>query len=279
VLVNVQTVKEKYMKHIMNKTVVAGMITAVAGMASAQNEVVTEEVVVAEVPATEVSVTADFASAYVFRGVTINDGAVFQPGIEATGLGLKEEYGSVTVGVWGNFDFDNYKDSDSSEFSEVDWYASYSLPTLIDGLDLFIGWIEYTYPGSDGGADKEGNIGAGYDIAGVALGATAYFGAGGAVHNSQYYDFTVGYDLELSEELGLSLGASAAYSDPDTGKDGWADGTLSIGLGYALSDNWSIGASAMYIGQLDDDVLVDEERGSYGYDVEGVGMLSIAGNF
>jgi uncharacterized protein (TIGR02001 family) len=267
------------MKHIMSKTVVAGMIAAVAGTTFAQSEVVVEEVVVIEVPDTVVSVTADFASAYVFRGVTLNDGAVFQPGIEATGFGLREECGSLTIGTWGNFDFDSYKDGSSSEFSEVDLYISYGLPTLIDGLDLFIGWTEYTYPTGDSGADKEANVGAGFDLAGVALGATVYIGTGGAIHSAQYYELTAGYDLELSEDLGLSLGASAAYLDQDSGSDGWNDGTLSAALSYVLCENWSIGASVAYIGQLDDDVLVDEEGDGFGYDVEAVGMLSLAGSF
>ena len=87
------------MKNIITKTVAAGMIAAVAGTTYAEGEATTSAV-----PATEVSVTADFASAYVFRGVTFNDEAVFQPAIEATGLGLPEGAGSLTNGVWGNYE-------------------------------------------------------------------------------------------------------------------------------------------------------------------------------
>ena len=75
---------------------------------------------VAGVAVAEVSTTFDFASAYVYRGVTYNDGFVFQPGIEATGLGLPEEYGAVTVGAWANMDLDDYDDTlPTSEFSEI----------------------------------------------------------------------------------------------------------------------------------------------------------------
>jgi uncharacterized protein (TIGR02001 family) len=264
------------MKKIITTTLAVGLM---AGFASAEEAAEAT----AEVPATEVSVSVDFASAYVFRGVTLNDGFVIQPGLEATGFGLAEHCGSLTLGTWGNFDVDDYNGGESSEFSEVDWYVSYSLPTLVDGLDLFVGWTEYTYPSSAGGnADKEANVGAGFDLAGVALGATAYFGAGGAVHSSQYYLFDAGYDLELAEDLGASLGASFAYADIDGGENGFADGTLSAALGYALSDNWSVGASLTYIAQLDDDVLTDEDikaTGAVGYDVDFVGMLSIAGSF
>jgi len=230
----------------------------------------------ASVASAGVSTTFDFASAYVFRGVTYNDGAVFQPGIEADGLGLPEEYGSVVVGAWANYDIDDYGGTlNSSEFSEVDWYGSYSLPSLVDGLDLFLGYTEYTYPGALGGADKEGNIGAGYEVAGVALGATVYFNVGGG-DKYYYYEFTAGYDMELTEELGASLGASAAYLDQENADSGFADGSLSAGLSYALSDVWSAGLSGAYIAQLDDKILPD---GMGAYDVDFVGMLSLGASF
>ena len=261
------------MRSMIIKTVaIAGMITAVAGATYAENEAVTSEV-----SATEVSVTADFASAYVFRGVTFNDEAVFQPGIEATGLGLPEGAGLLSIGAWGNYDVGDYGgDLKSSEFSEVDWYVSYGLPTIADGLDLSISWTEYTYPTAVIVSDKEASVGAGFDVAGVALGATVYFGVGGGINGNAYYELAAGYDLEISDELGASVGASAAYADYEGGESGWNDGSLSAALSYAVGENWSIGASISYIGQLDDEVLVD---GAYAYDVDTVGMLSLSGSF
>jgi uncharacterized protein (TIGR02001 family) len=228
-----------------------------------------------------VDVTLDFASAYVFRGITFNDGPVFQPGIEASGMGLPEEYGGVAVGAWGNYDIDDYGGLlNSSEFSEVDWYLSYSLPTFVEGLDLYIGYCEYTYP-NGGTADKEGNIGAGYEIAGIGLGYTAYFNVGGGAKDV-YNEFTLGYGLDLSEELALGLGASAAYLAADEGDSGLHDGSLSADLSYALGEVWSVGASVAYIAQLDDEILVDETldtTGDFGYDVSFVGMLSLGASF
>jgi uncharacterized protein (TIGR02001 family) len=230
---------------------------------------------IAAAASAEVSVTADFASAYVFRGVTFNDEAVFQPGIEA-GLAVPEEYGSLSIGAWGNYDIGDYGGSiESSEFSEVDWYMSYGLPTLIEGLDLFVGYTDYTYPSAGGDADKEVNAGLGFEVAGIGLGATAYLGVGGAANGTAYYELTAGYDLTLSEELTASLGASAAYVDFEDGESGLHDGSLSAGLSYALSDAWNAGISGTYIAQLDDEVLDDVEDGG-GYDVDVVGMFSIA---
>ena len=140
------------MKKIITTTIAAGLI---AGAASA-----------------EVSSTFDFASAYVFRGVTFNDGLVFQPGLEATGFGLPEAYGSFTMGAWANMDLNEYLPTRAtSEFSEIDLYFSYSLPTFVEGLDLYVGLTEYTYEATIGSLnEKELNFGAGYELAGFALG-------------------------------------------------------------------------------------------------------------
>ena len=254
------------MKKIITTTLVAGLMASVAAAEG-------------EVPATEVSVTVDYASAYVFRGATLNDSGVLQTGLEATGFGLPEGCGSLTLGVWGNFDLgDNDGDKATSEFSEVDLYASYGLPSLIDGVDLFVGYMEYTYAKGKvaevGAADKEFNAGLGFSVADVALGATVYLGTGGGIGGNEYFEFTAGYDLELSEELGASLGASAAYFDPDAAGEssGWSDSSVSASLSYSVCESWSIGASVTYITELEGDVLED-------YDVDTVGMLSLAGSF
>jgi uncharacterized protein (TIGR02001 family) len=241
------------MKKIITMTMAAGLV---AGIASAQS----------------VSVTMDFASAYVFRGVTLNDGAVFQPGIEVGGFGLAEEYGSIVAGAWGNWDFDNYNGGGQKDtFSETDWYASYSLPALVDGLDLFIGYAEYGY--GAGSSDKEANIGAGYEISGIGLGVTYYQGVGGLIGTSSYLEFAAGYGYDFSEELSGSIDASLGFADQDGGETGFQDYSIGAGLGYVLSEDWSIGASIAYIGQGDDKVLPD---GVGAYDVDFVGMLGVA---
>ncbi|HEY5653077.1 MAG TPA: hypothetical protein VIR63_01765 [Pontiella sp.] len=223
-------------------------------------------------------VTLDFASAYVFRGYTFNDGAVIQPGIEAAGLGLAEELGSVSVGAWGNIDVNDPYDSDSqtSQFSEIDWYASYGLPSVIDGLDLSVGYCEYTYPLNGGSADKEVNVGAGFEVAGVSFGATIYKLIGGAYVGDTWYEVSAGYGIDVSDEVALGLSADARVVDSVGGESGFNDYTLGADLSYTLNDVWSAGASITYIGQGDDEVLVEEDGG---YDVDVVGMFSLAASF
>ncbi len=243
------------MKKIITTTIAAGLV---AGVASAG-----------------VSTSFDVASAYVFRGVTLNDGPVFQPGIEASGFGLAEEYGSVAFGAWANYDIDDYSGNvPGSTFTETDWYVSYSLPSLVDGLDLFVGYCEYMYGGA--GRDEELNIGAGYEVAGVGLGLTLYQGVGGLIGQQTYIEATAGYGLDFTEELSGSIDASAGFMMYDDGvalDDGFHNYSIGASVSYILSETWSAGASITYIGQGDDMVLPD---GVFGYDASAVGMLSLA---
>lgn len=226
-----------------------------------------------------VGVSLDFASAYVFRGYTFNDGFVFQPGIEADGLGLPEAYGAIAVGAWGNMDLDDYDDTlATSEFSEIDMYAAYTLPTIVSNLDISVGYCDYTYPYGGGVSDKEASIGASTEIAGVGLGLTYYMGIGGAINGSAYIEGTAGYGFDLSEDLSASVDASVGFADIDGGESGLNDYSIGGSLSYVLSDVWSAGASLTYIGQGDDDVLAEAKYGD-GYDVDVVGMLSLAAAF
>ncbi len=247
------------MRKLITKVVAAGAFLTIAGTAAA-----------------ETSITADFASAYVFRGYTLNDETVFQPGIEASGLGLPEEIGTFTVGAWGNFDIGDYGgEVNSGQFSEVDWYASYALP--IEVVAISIGITDYTYPAlADTQEDVEINLGIGYDIAGFALTATAYRGVSGSLLGGlTTLEFGVEYGFELNEALSASVSADVRYMDGDD-TSGWNDGTIGAGISYALSDAWAINASVTYIAQLDDDVLVD---GPFAYDVDFLGTIGIGTTF
>ena len=254
------------MKKIMITTIAAGLI---AGAATA-----------------EVTSTFDFASAYVFRGYTFNDGLVFQPGLEATGFGLPEAYGSFTMGAWANMDLNEYLATrPTSNFSEIDLYLSYSLPTFVEGLDLFVGYTDYVYPGLQGlGSEKEANIGAGYEIAGVGLGLTAYKGIGGFIVGNLYVEGTAGYWMDVSEDLSAGVDASIGYFDIDGGESGFNDYSLAGAVDYALGEVWSAGFSLKYIGQGDDAVLPDVVKVGgvpveAAYDVSVVAMLSVGASF
>ena len=81
----------------------------------------------------------DTNSAYVWRGLTFNDGLVLQPSLDVS-------TGGFAVNVWGNLDIDDYNGAvDDGEFSEVDLTASYTWK--LGPVDASLGAIEYLFPG------------------------------------------------------------------------------------------------------------------------------------
>jgi hypothetical protein len=211
------------------------------------------------VRAAEATVGVDVSSAYVFRGVTFNDGFVAQPYLEVSGL-------PIDLGVWGNFDIDDYDGAvDDGQFSEIDIYAAYALP--VEEVDISLGYTEYTYPqGAE--ADREISLSFGLDLP-LAPALGVYYGLDGGIDGNIYVDASVGHEMELAEGVGLSLGALIAYLEPDEGESGFHQYELSAALSY---DIVSLGVT--YYGQVDDDVLTDDA-----YDVEVVGTLGVSHSF
>ncbi len=210
--------------------------------------------------AAEAKLSVDVVSAYVFRGVTFNDGLVMQPGLEVGGLG------GLSVGVWGNYDIGDYDDTlVDNQFSEIDIYGSYAIP--IECMDLSVGYTEYTYPSGGGDADREIGINAGSALAGVDVGAGIFYGIDGGIKESLYVELSAEKSLNLTDGLGLDLGTTLGYVGPDDGADGFSHYTLSLGISYAV-----FSASVTYIGQVDDDVLPDVADGG-GYDSDIVGAI------
>ena len=238
---------------------------------------------VAAVASAGTSVTVDFASAYVFRGITVVDDLVVQPGIEVDGFGLKEEYGSIALGVWGStapFE-DTY-----NNLHETDWYAVYALPEIVTNLDLTIGFTEYQYAG--GAGEQELNFGTAWAI-------TTNFVLGGSVNfmvddeiaatdEQIYIDFFGDYAIEVSEDMDVSLSALMSLMKQGEGNeaagldDGFNHYELTAAFAYALNEMWSLGGSLAYIGQFDDNVLPDNTNpGNFGdgYDRRLVAMFSV----
>jgi opacity protein-like surface antigen len=226
------------------------------------------------VHAAEVTASADFASAYIFRGTTFNDGLVMQPGVSVAGFPIPTNFGSVTLGTWANFDIEDYGGRlEENEFSEIDYYATYALPVKV--VDLSTTYTEYTYP-NGGSADREIAFAVGKAIgeSGLYPSITANYGLDGVVEQSWYIQSGLGYSKDLTEKLNLSSSLKAAYVFSDEGEDGFNDAIASLGLAYALTDKWSIKGSVNYVEQLDDEVLTDEA-----YDESFYGMIGLACTF
>lgn len=205
----------------------------------------------APVSAQEVSgsVGADVASAYIFRGATVNDEVNVQPYIEAG-------VGSFTFGTWANLN------TDSEQFDEIDYYVSYDVPLPEDsGLGLSLGYTEYTYPtsvdalGAGTEADREVSVSLSADTflapyAMVAIGLEGPF-----LDEGLYVEVGIGHEVEVSDGVTLSAGASLGYE----GGDNYAENGLSHALLSAGASYGPASVSLNYVVETDDDVLVVDE--------------------
>jgi uncharacterized protein (TIGR02001 family) len=219
----------------------------------------------AATPAMAASATAavDINSAYVWRGQTFNDGMVLQPSID---VAADNGFG---VNVWGNYDIDDYNGSlDENEFSEIDLTVSYGF--TVGQLDIGVGVIEYLFPATDKSANPDTTelyVSLGMPIVGGLSAALDVYYDMDLFDELSYATFGLTYAYDLSDKLNLEAGGSIAYAGDDFAK--YANGddgglynyTLSLSLGYTLTDAWSVAANLTYVDALDDDNLKEVEDG------------------
>ncbi len=205
--------------------------------------------------AADVTVALDTNTAYVWRGLTFNDGFVLQPSLDVAKNGF-------AINVWSNFDLDDYDGAvDSGEFSEVDLTGSYT--HTFGPVDVSVGIIEYLFPS---GADSTTEVFAGLDAA---------VGEGFSVSTKLYYDFDqvddffinagIGYSYSINEPTTLNFTGSIGYAGEDFAEfyAGGVDGgffnyVLSASVNYDVTEALGIGVNVNYSDSLDDDVLPDD---------------------
>lgn len=234
----------------------------------------------------------DYASAYVFRGATLNDGSVLQPSLEVTGL-------PITIGTWGNFDINDFDGRRTgNQFSEIDLYGSYS--TTIDKVDLTAGYTEYVYPNTveyvypdtvAREADREARLTAGLPLA-LDPKMTVFYMLDGPNQSDLYVQAEASHTKKISALTSLEFFATAGYQSDDETLD-FSGLPLDaagkpIGAGTAVKGesglaNYTAGvkgtyqkltAGVTYIGRFDDKVLPDDV-----YDVNVVFTVGLATDF
>ena len=201
----------------------------------------------------------DFNSAYVWRGLTVVDGAVWQPSFT-----LSHDSG-FSFNTWGNFDIDDIN-GDDGDFSEVDLTANYSFPTKgVVGVD--IGVIEYLFP-TTSGSTTEFYAGLSWDTVASPF-VTAYYDFDEI--EDYYVSFGLGFGGDLTESVAWSLGLTAAYAGEDFARiyaggvdSGLFDGNATFAISTAINDHWGFGVFVAYSDSLDSDVLPDQEVDFYG---------------
>lgn len=207
--------------------------------------------------AADATAAVDVVSAYVWRGITFNDGLVVQPSLDVA----KDGFG---INVWGNLDVDDYDNTlDSGEFSEVDLTMSYGFD--LDPVAVSVGLIEYLFP-NGGEGTREVFLGLSTElIDGFSVGIDGYYDFDEV--DDYYIDVYAGYAVELENGLSLGLGALAGYAGEDmsAGDDGGLhEYTFTADAGYALTDALGLGAFVAYTDSFDEDVLPDQDVNFYG---------------
>ncbi len=211
--------------------------------------------------AADVTGAVDVNSAYVWRGITFNDGLVVQPSLDVTA-------GNFGVNVWGNIDIDDYDNTlDAGEFSEVDITLTYSASA--GPLGITGGYIEYLFPETDmGGAPGTREVFLDLSAApadGFSVGLTGYYDFDEV--DDYYLNAYLGYGIALDSGVALDMGASAGYAGDDMaagGEAGFHEYTLTLAAGYAVTEQLALSATLGYTDSLDTNVLPDQDVNLFG---------------
>ncbi len=222
------------------------------------------------VQAADVSAGVELNSAYVWRGITLNDGLVVQPS-----LLLQKE--SFEIFFWGNINIDDYDGTlETDEFSEIDIDLSYS--TELVGLDVTFGVIQYLYPNDGSMISSDGDPIVQSGTAETYVKLTRGLGKGLSMRLEAFYDFdevkdgygklALEHDGTVSDVL-ITSGASIAVAGrgrewTETGADGFHEYELYMSFAYALESGFGLSGRIAYTGSADKDVLPEQDTNVYG---------------
>ena len=177
-----------------------------AGVAFAEEEE-------SSLPRPDFGVDMAFVNMYVWRGLVLTDGPVFEP--SAT-LGYK----GASINVWGNLDLNNVNGT-SGDFNEIDLTLDYT--HSIKEVSLSAGLIYYDFPNTEFRSTLELYAGAGLDIL---LQPT----------------ITVYFDVDQVEGIYGTLGFSHSFSLPGSDAVSWSlDLATNVGLGSSKYVNYYFG--------------------------------------
>ena len=258
----------------MNRMLGLGLVGMLAMTAAAMAEI-----------ETSVSVDVPVLSAYVWRGMVLNDEAVLQPG-------LTGGIGGFSVNAWSSMDLTDNQGT-TGDFDEMDWTVSYS--QTLGKFELGAGLVDYTFPNSTVTAEAED----GTETVSALPSTKEFFASVGvdvllSPSLTVYYDFdevddfyavaSIGHSFELMDKVGLDLSAALGYggSDYNTFYFGYEDAALNdlvlgAALPIALTENVSQTPSISYM-LLPDSDLGDAAEALYGEkdSVTGGATLSVA---
>ncbi|MBL50022.1 MAG: hypothetical protein CMP28_13890 [Roseibacillus sp.] len=182
----------------------------------------------------ETSIGAGYTSEYVFRG-TNNGDDLFDLTLKVSGDGNLGGVGDLgwSAGLW-LASFDGAANANSNE---LNIYGEVS-KSLSDTMSVAVGVTNYSYFGGGNAPDDiEPYVSLGTELAGLSLGAAAYFDASDNLAHDTYYELSVAHEMELGGMGTLGLSAVLGHFD-----DGLIDTyyRLTASLGIAVSDSITV---------------------------------------
>ncbi len=220
----------------------------------------------ARLMAADASGGADLNSAYVWRGITFNDGPVVQPWLDVSGIKLTRGI-SLGINVWTNVDIADYNGlRKSGEIWEADFTFTLTLPKGFKA-----GYIDYTFPT---GLVDHLTLGTRELFAGwtgtrsLTLTANAYYD----VDEGEDYFATValGKSLTLSPRASVNLDAQVGLAGPDFSrvyggtKGGLYHYAFTSKLSYKAGEKATLTATLGYTAGFDRQVLSEQDTSFFG---------------
>lgn len=224
--------------------------------------------------------TLDIYSAYVWRGMILDQHAVAQPGATATfDMG---DAGSISANVWMNWDLSQKSGHSKTTRSgggidELDFTLSYSVD--VGPVGLSVGHIWYTFPGGgwpkDSYSTEELYVSASYNNDIVTPFVQVYYDYNFVGQDFSadpfeclYANMGLNKSFEVTDQFSvggaLSVGWGAnEYNNAYWGsEEGLSDYQAKVFCSYALTDNLTIGGTLAYTGLFDTSYGLDRDDAS-----------------
>jgi uncharacterized protein (TIGR02001 family) len=198
--------------------------------------------------AVELRYEAGLYSHYVWRGITLTDGAVFQPSV-----GIDHESG-VSVELWGNVDLSEENDTEveiNEARLDVGWGRSFGK------LELAAGVVEYLFPNTPYPGTREVYMNLGYR-AFVSPRLELYYDVDEI--DGGYGRLALAWERELAGAWNLALEGAVGYASAEFAigaEKGLHDAGLEIRVARAF-DPIELSFSGGWTDTLDDRVLPEQ---------------------
>ncbi|HUT54101.1 MAG TPA: TorF family putative porin [bacterium] len=248
------------------RTIAVGVIICMLGIGGAGRAQEDESV--------NVSLSAAYATRYLWRGITLNHDPVCQPSVTFAKSGFTLNFwGSVDTTDWGKKG--GYGDR-TGQLTEADYTGEYSRD-LAEKVNVAVGFVTYTYPHTELDSTTEIYFLLGFDLP---LAPTfSYYVDEDAVGGAAYYglDLSHGFTLWESGErsVELDLGGHLAYANNKfitpyfgiefTQGGAWHDWSAGVALPCAIGHGITVTPSYLYTSLWDE--AIRREASEYGDEI------------